>query len=121
MPDEHEIKIKDVATRLRRGITRQLKASGVEILEEYDDAREFVEKQTRKMGELALELAKAPDKETRDRVRRQMDRVSAIIETELLSVANAAAPAAKSALKSALAGAGDVLKEVLPVILPAIL
>ena len=121
MPEEHEIKLKDIATRLRRSISRQLTASGTEILEEHDDAKEFVEKQTRKMGGLALELAKAPDKEARDRVRRQMDRVSAIIETELLSVANAAAPAAKSALKSALMGAWDVLKEVLPAILPAIL
>ncbi len=121
MPDEHEIKLKEIATRLRRTIARQLQDSGTEILDEYDDAREFVEKQTRKMGELALELAKAPDKEARDRVRRQMDRVSAIIETEILSVANAAAPAAKSALKSALTGACDVLKEVLPAILPAIL
>ena len=121
MPDEREIKIKDVATRLRRGITRQLEASGVEILEEHDDAREFVEKQTRKMGELTLEMAKAPDKEARDRVRRQMDRVSAIIETELLTVANEAAPDAKAALKNVLTGAWDILKEVLPVILPAIL
>lgn len=115
-----EIKIKELAAKLFAGIKNRVEADSTNFFTNHLDAKEFLEKQTKKMAGISLDMVTADDA-GRARLAEQMERQEAIVDTELLSIANNAVPAAKDAFKNVLKTAWSIVKDILPIVLPSIL
>lgn len=116
MADEE--KIKELGSQFLGIVKTRLGQAGKDFLDDHQDAREFVERKTKRLAELTLELATSDD---RDRVRASIDRVQATIDTELLAVANDVAVDAKQTLGDILKTIAEFAKEALPTILAALI